>query len=228
MPGQGLVAVVPGVAKRVVAVADMHGAGVAEHRVGPRRGARDDEVVLAEVKGLDRRRVQRQQRAEGPGRGSQGLQERSVHGAGGEAPLGPLLVVHRGVDRRVGPHLAQLSEHALGPAQIEQEVVHERHPGRRGRALGLTDHGSSLSGQGAQQVASPDRAIRLDADADRTAPARPCRPSSTSATRGSTAVPSASCSTAPPAWAARRCSPARAGPLARPGRGRRTARPRPP
>ena len=43
-----------------------------------------------------------------------------------EPALGPLLVVDGGEDVGVGPHLAQLEEDALGAAQIEQEVVHER------------------------------------------------------------------------------------------------------
>ena len=43
-----------------------------------------------------------------------------------EPPLGALLVVHRSEDVGLGPHPAQLDEHALGAAYVEQEVVHER------------------------------------------------------------------------------------------------------
>src|SRR5215211_9442295 len=53
--GERAVALVPGVTEGVVAVADVHGALLADHRVRPGAGARDDEVVAREVERLDRR-----------------------------------------------------------------------------------------------------------------------------------------------------------------------------
>jgi hypothetical protein len=43
-----------------------------------------------------------------------------------EAPLGPLLVVHRGEDVGVGPHRAHLEEHPVGSSQADEEIVDER------------------------------------------------------------------------------------------------------
>ena len=42
-----------------------------------------------------------------------------------EPALGPVLVIDGGEDVGLGPHLAQLDEHALGSADVEQEVVDE-------------------------------------------------------------------------------------------------------
>jgi hypothetical protein len=56
----------------------------------------------------------------------QALKERGVDAPAGEPALGSVLVVDRGVDVGVAPHRAQLGEHALGAAHVEQEVVHER------------------------------------------------------------------------------------------------------
>src|SRR3954447_14088494 len=44
----------------------------------------------------------------------------------GESPLRPGLVVDGGEDVRLGPRVADRREHALGAAQVEQEVVDQR------------------------------------------------------------------------------------------------------
>ncbi len=124
--GQGRLALVPRVAERVVAVADVDRLGIRDHAVRPRRRARDDEVVAAQVQRLHRRRVERQQRAERARRRAQALQARRVHPAMGEASLGAPLVVDRGEQIRVRVELAELQEDPLGSAEVEQEVVNER------------------------------------------------------------------------------------------------------
>ena len=48
-----------------------------------------------------------------------------------EAALGALLVVDRGVDVGVRPDVAHGEEDALGAAQVQQEIVHERDTRRR-------------------------------------------------------------------------------------------------
>ncbi len=54
------------------------------------------------------------------------LQERRPRMAGGEAPLRPARVVDGGVDVGFRPGVAERREDALGPAEVEQEVVDER------------------------------------------------------------------------------------------------------
>ena len=49
-----------------------------------------------------------------------------MHRAPVEAALGAVRVVHGGEDVGVRPQLAHGEEHALGPAQVEQEVVNQR------------------------------------------------------------------------------------------------------
>jgi hypothetical protein len=119
----------PGVAERVVAVADVHRAGVDEHAVRPRARGGDHDVVAAQVEGLDRVRVQRQQRPERPRRRPHALEERRARLAVGEPALRPARVVDGGEDVRVGPRLAQRREDPLGSAEVEQEVVDERDAG---------------------------------------------------------------------------------------------------
>ena len=123
------VALVPRVAERVVAVTDVHGPGVGDDAVRPCAGGGDHELVAAQVERLDGPRVERQQRPEGARRGADTLEERGARGAVREAGLGPLLVVDRGEDVGLRPGVADGREHALRPAQVEQEVVHERHAG---------------------------------------------------------------------------------------------------
>ena len=110
-----------------MAVADVGGALVADDRVSPGARAPDHEVVLGEVERLDRGGVERQQRPEGARGGTEALEERGVHVPVREPPLGALLVVHRGVDVGVRPDIAHGEEDALGAAQVQQEIVHERH-----------------------------------------------------------------------------------------------------
>ena len=136
----------PGVAERVVAVADVHRAGVDQHAVRPRARGGDDDVVAAQVERLDRVRVERQQRAERARGRPQPLQERRLRLAVLEAPLGALGVVDGREDVRVRPRVADRREDALRAAEVEQEVVDECDTGAhrcasvdapaRGRLLG--------------------------------------------------------------------------------------------
>src|SRR3954451_3588091 len=71
--GERPVALVPGVAEGVVAVADVDRLLLADHRVSPGARARDDEVIAGQVERLDRGRIQRQECPEGPRVGPQAL-----------------------------------------------------------------------------------------------------------------------------------------------------------
>ena len=69
-----------------------------------------------------------------------------MHVAVREPALGALLVVDRGVDVGVRPDVAHGEEDALRAAQVEQEIVNERHPRRRfGVRVHPTTSASSLS-----------------------------------------------------------------------------------
>ena len=129
---QRLVARVPRVAERVVAVADVQRTLVDDHAVRPRARGRDHDVVPAQVERLDRVGVQRQQRPEGLRGRAQPLQERRVDRSMGESTLRPLLVVYRCVDVGIGPDVADGHEDALGTSDVEQEVVNQRDARRRG------------------------------------------------------------------------------------------------
>ena len=72
----------PGVAERVVAVADVDRAGVDEDAVRPRARGGDHDVVAAQVQRLDRVRVERQQRPERARGRPQALQERRAAARG--------------------------------------------------------------------------------------------------------------------------------------------------
>ena len=123
---------VPRVPERVVAVTDVHRPLLADHRVGPGAGAGDHQVVAAQVEGLDRGGVERQEGAEGARVGTQALEEGGVDVAVRQPPLGAPLVVDGGEDVRIGIQLADLEEDPVGPPQADHEVVDERRP-RRGR-----------------------------------------------------------------------------------------------
>ena len=86
--GERAVALVPGVAERVVAVRDVHGPLVADHGVRPGARARDHHVVARQVERLDGGRVERQEGAEVARGGAHPLKERGVDVAVREAGLG--------------------------------------------------------------------------------------------------------------------------------------------
>jgi hypothetical protein len=126
--GERLLACVPRVAKRVVAIADVHGVLVGDDAVRPRARARDHEVVPAQVQRLHRGGVQRQQGPEGPGAGPQALQVGRLELAVGEAALGALLVVDRGEEVGLREEVAEREKDALCPAHVHEEVVHQGDP----------------------------------------------------------------------------------------------------
>src|SRR5919108_622549 len=109
---------VPRVAERVVAVADVHGALARDDAVRPSARTREHEVVSAQVEGLHRRWVQREQRPKRARGRPQRLQEARVHAAPGETALRPALVVDGGEQVRLGERVAQREEHAFGAADV--------------------------------------------------------------------------------------------------------------
>ena len=124
--GQRRLALVPGVAERVVAVTDMDRVLVGKHTMGPGGGARDHQVVAAKVQGLDGPGVERQQRAEVVRRRPQPLERAGDHAATLEAPLGTPRVVDRREDVGLRIHLAELEQDPLGAAEVQEEVVDQR------------------------------------------------------------------------------------------------------
>ena len=100
----------------------------------PRARARDHDVVGAEVDRLHRVRVERQQAAEGLGRGAQPLEERRVDVPVREPALRPLLVVDGREDVRLRVEVAQRGEDALGAPHVDEEVVDERDTSLHGGA----------------------------------------------------------------------------------------------
>ena len=98
--------------------------------MGPGAGAGEHEVVARQVERLDRRRVEGQQRPEGPRAGARLLQEAGVDVALGEAALGAGLVVDRREHVGLGVEIADRAEDPLGSAQVEQEVVNKGNPPR--------------------------------------------------------------------------------------------------
>ena len=123
--GERAVALVPGVAERVVAVRDVHGALVADHGVRPGARARDHKVVAGQVERLDGGRVERQEGPEVARGGAHPLKERGVDVAVREAGLGALLVVDGREHVRLRPEVAHLQEHAVRAAHADQEVVNQ-------------------------------------------------------------------------------------------------------
>jgi hypothetical protein len=63
-----------------------------------------------------------------------------VHAAVREAALGPTLVVDGREQVGGGEHVAERKEHALGAADVHEEVVDERDP-RRGCSVSLRHEG---------------------------------------------------------------------------------------
>ena len=101
----------------------MHGALVADHRVGPGARARDHHVVAGQVERLDGGRVERQEGAEVARRGAHPLKERGVDVAVREAGLGAALVVDGREHVGLRPEVAHLQEHAVRAPHADQEVV---------------------------------------------------------------------------------------------------------
>ena len=138
----------PGVAERVVAVADVRRAIGGAHAVGPRARARHHEVVAAQVEALHGQGVQRQERAEGARAGMDALEERRVHAAVGEAALRAGLVVDGREEVGVRPHVRHDREDPLRAPHVDEEIVHEGHAAvgarcvpRGAEAIGGHPHG---------------------------------------------------------------------------------------
>ena len=131
-----LLAQVPRVAHRRVAVADVDLAAGGAHALGHGVGARDHEVVAADVQRLDRARKQRQQRPEVPPDAGQSLQERRRRALAGKARArrGRKEIHEREqIGVRIDPQ--DLGQHVLAAAPRVEPVVDERdsHDANTGR-----------------------------------------------------------------------------------------------
>ena len=122
------IALIPGVAERGVAVADMCRARIDSDAVGEGTGGRDHEVVPGHVQLLGGPRHEGQQCLEGRLSRSKVLKGRSSHSVPGQAGIERRGVIEQGGYRRCWPQITDRRECSLGAAHDQEIVVHEDRP----------------------------------------------------------------------------------------------------
>ena len=127
---------VPGIAHRGVAVADVGRAAAPDHRFDGAVAAADDQVVTVEIERLDRERIEQQVMpipAPGP---RQPLHPRGPDGVPFDDRRHRTLYADEGEDRRIGVKKADFLEDLFSPAHAGKPIVNDSDAGRGVRDAG--------------------------------------------------------------------------------------------
>ena len=155
---KGVAFLIPRVAKRRIAIADVNGAVGNANAVGEGAAAAQHDIRLRKLQPLDRERVERQQASECRLAHPEALEGRCRDRVTRETPVRALLVVQQREDRSLGVEVGDRGERALGAAHDQQVVVDQADaPGQRrdrrkvivrdARAPGWRDGGGGVPDQ---------------------------------------------------------------------------------